>query len=374
MSYQEIYKSNYSRIVRESVLKSIVYGSVIGLGVAIVIALATMFIDFNGIWLALGACVAVAVALSLTFYFVKFRPTQKYVAERFDRMGFDERFITMLELEGDESFIAQAQRADTVAAITAAAQKHNGEIAARTPAEKLAAVGLTTRNIIIAVVVFVVAVVSLSFTALPNKRVREIFNAIPSYNVEFSAGENGFLTTSNDGFVSKLEDGNFRQEIKEGDSSVNIVVTANDGFVFAGWDDMDPDDKVDPSRLESNVHGAFKASAKYEQMEEPEDEQLGGNGGGEGDGNGDPGESNPDAPSKEGEGGQSNEFAPPQEGGNGNGSSGGGSANGEIIDGETDYKENFEEAYEAAMKMLAEGKDIPPALRKLIESYFNGLK
>lgn len=372
MSYQEVYKANYARIARESVIKSIVYGAVIGLGVAIVIALATMFIDFNGLWLALGGFAAVTVALSFVFYYVKFRPTQKYVAERFDRMGFDERFITMLELNGDESYIAQKQRENTIEVITAAAQKNNGAIAVRSAAEKLAAVGLTTRNIIIAAVVFSVAVVSVTFTALPNKKVRDLFHITPEYNIAFSAGEDGYLTCSANDYELDLDALNsFSQTVREGDPSATVVITPKYGLVFAGW--TDSEELVNPSRNINDVRAALNAVARYEEMEEPEDIDFGngeGDGMGEG-GPGDPGENNPNAPPSENGNSGDSDFNP---GHSGNGSPGDSVLNGNVLDGDTDYKEIFGEYYEEVMNALSSGKELPPALRQLYESYFKGLK
>ena len=372
MTYRQIYNSSYSKIVRESVLKSVIFGFMIGLAAATVVALATMFIEFNGIWIALGACAGVTVICALVFYFVKFRPNEKIVAEKLDRMGFDERFITMLELDGDESCIARLQRADTVAAITSAVQRNGGKISGRSNvADKLADVGLTTRNMIIAAIVVVVAVVSLTFTSLPTSRVKEIFTGIPSYAVEYGAGNNGFIVSEANGYqINENSFKGYSVTVKEGDSAGKIVVTANDGYVFAGWDNGD----LDPSRNDANIKGGHNLKANYEEMEEPEDEMFNSDSDGDGDGNGDPGQKNPNAPPNgeaddPGNSGDS-DFSPPS----GDGSSAGDSdMNNTIIDGETDYKEHIQEYYELAMQMLAEGKEIPPTLRKLIESYFGSL-
>jgi hypothetical protein len=89
-----------------------------GLGAAIVATISLATNDFNiGLWVALGVFVALTAALIPLFYFLLFRPNTMAVARRFDKLGLDERLITMLELEQDTSYIAVKQREDAKAAL-----------------------------------------------------------------------------------------------------------------------------------------------------------------------------------------------------------------------------------------------------------------
>lgn len=68
-----------------------------------------LFQNFLAVYRARVAAIAAFVPI---FYYKKFRPTTKDVARRIDRLGLEERIITMTELEKDESYIAMRQRED----------------------------------------------------------------------------------------------------------------------------------------------------------------------------------------------------------------------------------------------------------------------
>lgn len=382
MTYSQVFKSHYSRVVRERVLKAAIFSIIIGLGVAAVIAFVTIFTEFNGLWTAIGAGLGVAAILTPILYFALFRPSQKSVAESLDRLGFDERIITMLELEDDCSIIAELQRNDAVSTVTAAAENNGGKIPVKRSsiAEKLSKLGLNRTVLIIAGVVLVVAIVSLVLTSLPTKKVKEIFVGANTYTVTYNSGDRGYISTESDGYAYNADiarAGKFSLQIEEGKSGERIVVTAydkpDDSYMFVGWSD-DYYDPLNPaSRCDDKVLFGFAVSAQYIRLDSAVDDPADDINSNSGE---NPGMSNNNAPPSDdadGNGkshGEPDEIGPPS-----NGASASDSVmHSEIIDGQTDYQENFQEYYDEAMRRLSEGKDIPESLRKLIAAYFEALK
>ena len=367
MTYQQVYKAQHARVVRERVLKSAIFGGLAGLGVAAVIAFVTIFVSFNGLWTAIGAGLGVAAITTLVLYFAMFRPTEKSVAQSIDKQGFDERAITMLELKDESSVMAEMQRNNAVEVITAAAENNGGKLQsgkAVPVSQKLRELGLSKKMLIISGVIVVIAIISLVLTALPTERVKEIFLGTNSYGVSYNAGEHGYIVSESGGYRYNSElarKGKFTAQVDEGKYSERIVVSAyddpEDSYMFAGWSD-DYYDEFNGASRSDKVNMGINATARYEHIESVED---------------DLGEDDIPAfgsvpPSPNGK---------PQPGDNGfGGGAGAGSAelNGEVVDGQTEYHEYYDDWYQEAMNRLAEGKDLPESLRKMLAAYFEALK
>ncbi|MDE6294262.1 MAG: hypothetical protein K2L88_06560 [Clostridiales bacterium] len=384
MTYQQVYKSHHARIVREGVLKAAIFSSIIGLAVAAVIAFATIFTEFNGLWTAIGVGLGVAAVMIPILYFTVFRPTEKSVAESLDRLGFDERVITMLELEGDNSVMAELQRNDAITTLTAVAENHGGKIPIKALPfmQKLAAVGLGTKMLVTTGAVAAVAATTLTLTAMPTQRVKEIFMGTNSYTISYNAGGHGYITTESGGYEYDAElarVGKYSVKVDEGKMSERITITANDGiddeYVFVGWSDDYSDEYNAASRTDKALMGII-ATAQYEMLNSVKDDDINGE--------------NPmmfypcDAPYPPGGGSNDEGNTPPNSENNfenlfppkmdENTTSGGSPISSEVIDGKTDYQEYFQQHYEEAMQRLSEGKDIPETLRKLIAAYFTSLQ
>ena len=117
MNAKQMFKKHYSRLVLEAVIKSVLAGLAIGCGANFFAALASWILGFESVWLAIGVGVGVWLVSGLLFYFLKYRPSLSETAQRMDRLGLQERMITMLELDGDDSYIAIAQRENARASI-----------------------------------------------------------------------------------------------------------------------------------------------------------------------------------------------------------------------------------------------------------------
>lgn len=118
MKNDTLFRKYHKRIAREGIVKSLLYGLIAGSCALLVSALLCWFFGFKGgLWLSIGLFVAAVAVTSLLLYFVKFRPTTKEIAVRVDALGLEERLLTMLELEGDDSYIATRQREDAIRAM-----------------------------------------------------------------------------------------------------------------------------------------------------------------------------------------------------------------------------------------------------------------
>ena len=108
-----------SRFMWEAILKSLLVGLSVGFALNFIAALVTWFLPFNGFWIMIAALAAGVLISMPIFYFKAFRPTVQSNARRIDRYGLEERLITMVEFENEDSYMLQAQRADAQAALSA---------------------------------------------------------------------------------------------------------------------------------------------------------------------------------------------------------------------------------------------------------------
>lgn len=110
----EVLNQFVSRLKKEALLKAFLCALAIGFGALLITALACWLTAFDGYWIfAVTFLVPFGAAMPL-FYFFVFYPTQKYVAKRLDQLGLDERIVTMVEFEDQDSYIMQRQREDAM--------------------------------------------------------------------------------------------------------------------------------------------------------------------------------------------------------------------------------------------------------------------
>lgn len=381
MTYQQVYKAHYMRVVREKLLSAFIISLLVGLVAAAVVAIVTTFTEFYGLWTALGVLVGVTAILTPILYFVKFRPDEKTVARNIDRLGFDERLVTMLEFKDDASEIAAIQRADAENVITGAAEANGGKAVVGNVSvkAKLEAVGLNTKTIIIASVIAVIAIASFIVSGLPKAKVKEFFAPPPMFTVTVNAGDRGYLING-DGTDKK-----YVFDVTQGDGTPTVVVVAESGrftdeegntvertYYFTGWDDGWVDELSPASRYDGNVQSGYVVNAMYGEIEKVVEDPSDTAGGSNNSNNPSSGNDSAPPPPDDGES-PPNEGDAPQSGPGSpsDGSSGSDTTpNREVIDNDTDYREVYQTYYDAAMEMLANGQEIPDSLRKFIATYF----
>ncbi|MDE6200320.1 MAG: hypothetical protein K2M47_00360 [Clostridiales bacterium] len=341
-------------------------------------AFITWIFEFKGLWLSIGLGVAAWIGATLLFYFVLFSFTDMEVMKRIDRAGLDERMVTMYELQGDNSYMAQRQRADASAAFLAAVKKSGGHLIKT----KIATAIICVASIAGTVGAGMAVVTGLSdYGVIPT--LYELFtddsyggfghgSNVPTYTVTYKVGgeeEGGTIRVSNsDSDVDKVKKG--------GVSSARAVIA--DGYYIEKWED---DKGVEyypeivgyqPTQFSAdNVQKNMTVTVVFAKYDDEDDSGFSYYYNPDNDKNQD-GPDNPDGPDGNGDQPEQDNGdqtpAPPMPSGGGGSPTAPGNT---IVDGETQYGENYDAYYALAMDMLANGTDgYPPELVAMLEAYF----
>ena len=324
------FKSLDAKLRMEAIIRSAVWGMASGALAAFICAFVCWFLAFHGLVVSIVAFVFGSAVAGVLFYYGRFRPSVQSNARRLDRCGLEERVITMVELEGQDSYIARRQREDA--------------------AEKLAAIDpsyikfrISRSAIVLSVAVTLIfagmaTVESLSGVGVLPTGIQvwyQVFppEPLPVYNLSYGVNKGGYLV------------GQDKQVVTQGDNAEMVLAVADDGFMFYAWSDG----VTTPYRTESNVQKHLSVNALF--IEVKNLENVGGD---------------KDAP----------DDVPGDEGGQGGDESSDGSTGkytevNQVIDGETYYRDVFEEYYNMAMEYINKGEAIPEEIRSIIEAYYN---
>ena len=377
MNAKQLFKKHYLRLVLEAVMKSLLAGLAIGCIVNFITALAAWIFSFGGVWLAIGVGAGAWLVSAVLLYFLKYKPSIVETAARMDRLGLEERMITMLEFEGDNSYIASVQRENAYASIKRVGDR---KIKLRIP------------KVVVCVAV-IAAVLGASMTTVKGlsdsgeiPSFDEIIEEDPLANhiaVTYAVDEGGYI------------EGEADQLVEPGGSTTPVVAVPEDGWVFVGWDDG----YTELERYETNVTveqyyvavfeeigedgegssgenseaGDGDASAEGDKAEDipangganVESDQSGANGS-EGDGSGSKGES-------DGGQGSSDEQGEGKGDGKGQGAGGKWQDSNQFIDGNTYYRDYLDYYYQLALEIFEESGEIPPELREFFEAYYDSI-
>lgn len=344
MKKKEIFDRYRARLIREGVIKAVVYGVIGALGAIFVSSLVSWFFGFKGLWLSIGLGLGVGIIVGTVLYFSVFRPTEKEIAKRVDGLGLEERIVTMMELEGNDSYIAKRQREDA--------------------REKLATVksqDLTFRfakKVVVWAIALLIAAPSMAVVSefAANDKIKsglDIVNppAGPVYvEVSYVAEDGGEI------------EGEVDQIVLVGETSAPVIAVAEDGWVFVEWDDGISDPFRDGDKAQKNI----VYTAIFEKIDDN---------GGDGEGDGEEGMGEPgDVPGeiKDGDGDSSNSPYDPN-GEPGGGAGGDMSECNQIINGETPYAPNLSDYVESMRESTSESSTLSDALKSIISTYFDSL-
>ncbi len=341
MDVKELFEKYYSRLAREGMFKALFCGLIVGFLVNFGVAFATWFMDADGLWWSIGALVVATAIATPLFYLKKFKPNVQDVARRLDRLGLEERLITMTEYLGDESYIAQKQREDAKVSL------HKIDT-------KLIRFIFSKVMIILLAVSFVLGSGMTTVTGLSDEGIlkggKEVFEEIiPDEPVVYVTVT--YIVSEGEGVI----EGDDVQILEIGSDATEVIAVADDGYAFVEWSDG----ITDPNRTDFSIEEDMVLEAVFAPIGDGEGEGEG-EGGGEGQaGQGDePGKS--DKPTDE-------------EGEPNNGANGAYEENYMIKDGETYYRDIIESGgyYESVIKWLESAEGIPSELREFIETYFD---
>lgn len=332
MEKKQVFEKYYSRLSREGMLKALLLGLIVGFSIQFVIAFATWFTNFNGLWVSIGAGLASALICAVLFYFLLFRPTTQSIARQLDKLGLEERLVTMLELENDQSYIAMRQREDAQERLSALNKKD---------------VKFTLSKAVI-IAVSITAAFAIAMSAVTGMSSAGIMPKPGEFIPGLSTGEEYFAVSymvEEGGYIEGEEE----QLVLYGEDASPIVAVADDGWVFDSWDDG----SSNPARADKNVRQEIVLTAIFVPLDDDADVVDGDN----------PGDEPSDRPVEPGDTGDPGTEPSP-------GASGKYEDHNQIIDGETYYRDVYQEYYDRAMQILSEGGEIPNELREIIEAYF----
>lgn len=352
---KDLFKKYHSRVVRNGILKSLLLALIIGFAVMFVTAFLSWALDFSA-FIALAVGLGISLILTPVLYLVFFKPTSKAIVRLVDKLGLEERIVTMYELEHDESYLAMLQREDAKAKL-------------KTVNAKMMKFRLSKAVVISACVL---VVLGLGMTALsewgPSFRdVGEIIDPPEKgiFDVIYEVRGSGFIL------------GEVSQKVEEGSDASEVLAVEDEGYYFVGWTWFDErgiqrSSEV-PLHKDTNVKSNLTVTAIFEPVENV-DELL----------KGLDGEGNKETPPRdptdtEGGGGGAGEEGGGDGGDPGLPGPGGVSGNGvdqnqnnTVIDGQTDYSSEFD--YDGQRDELNEDDTLPPEIKDAIADYFDTIK
>lgn len=339
MDGKKLFEKYYSRLMWEGILKAALCGTITGFAVNFILAAVAWFVGFNGFWIAVGVGICTVIVSAIVYYFKLFRPDAKAIARRLDRLGLDERMVTMLEYGESDTFIANLQRQDAQLKLDTVEKK---QIKWKIPraviiaASVIFALGASMST--------VEGLTELGIIKSPDEIMDEILPPPPPtyYSVTYLVEGAG-----------SIEGGGEAQVVEEGKDAEQVFAVGEDGYMFVNWSDG----KKNPTRTDVRIQEDLIIRAIFMPVSE----------GGEGqptEGEGMPTDAQPEnsEPNKNQSSGQESDPS--------NGAGGKYEAGNQIIDGVTYYRDMYEQYYQKAMELVAAGEDLPPTLRKFIELYF----
>ncbi len=355
MNNSTLFQKYYRRLVAEGWLKSLFWGFDLGCLVLAVSSFIGWAVGFEPmVWIAVLIGAVVWAIGTVLLYFGLFRPNEQKVARRLDALGLEERAVTMMELQGEDSFIALRQREDAqnkIASVKKTDLKMHPIVSERSSSRKRA-LALTAAIVLPLLAVAMCVIFALS-----------IFGILPSGNNIFHPQINNYINVHylvDDGGVIQ---GETEQTVLVGGETEKVVAVADYGYAFIGWSDGNPN----PTRSDKEVDRELFVFAMFAELD------FGDGDGGENDDSShelfpDPDEnngtvsdddSNNDHPfPNDQENDQNKDFI----------------SNDEVIDGETDYPDVYAQYYEMIMDAIASGQlTLTDELRAFLEAYYNSL-
>ena len=338
MNAKTHFQKHYIRLKREAILLSLMRGLAVGLGCGFISLLVLWFTSLNGLIISAAVMVGVTLIGTLAFYFFKHKPTVQSSAKRIDALGLEERLVTMIELENEDSVMANLQREDAKRALESVVPSQ-----IRFKMSKKTSILLAVTGVLFAAMLTVSILSALGLMPSGDEllgsaidKAQEVYVSV-TYDVE----EGGYIQGESD------------QLVLVGSDAETVRAVAEEGFVFVEWDDG----YQDPERTDRNISSDVVFVAIFEPIEEEGDD------GEDGDGEEKPTDE-PNENEKESEEGNPDDSES---------SSGGGAKyeeKNQIIDGKTYYREVLDMYKDLLRERLEkEGESLTEEERAIIEAY-----
>ena len=285
---------------------------------------------------------------SVILYFTKFRATDSLLARRVDMLGLNERIVTMMELEKEDSYIAQRQREDANEKLKTVSPK---QLKFRMARKSIACIA--TAAVLAPAMMVVCELAALGILNSGLEIINPNANAVPEIMVTYEADEGGSISGDED------------QIIYVGESTAPVLAVADEGWVFVGWSDG----YYDPFRFDTGLTEDTIFTAIFEKIED-DGAAEGGQGEGYGNGPGMPGEGQGNGQGQGQGQGQGEGLGESSGEGQGDGAGLSHSASNKVIDGMKDYGDVFD--LEGAMDSISDGNS-SGTIGDVIGNYFGNL-
>lgn len=341
------FQKQQPKLRMEAMLKSTLCGLAVGFGANFIASAVLWLTSLDGLWLSIVVLAVATLIAAPIFYFKRYRPTDVSAAKRIDRLGLEERLITMVEFQNEDSYIARIQREDAEATLSTVDNKQlkimiSKAIVVAVSVCVFLGAGMTTINVLAEAGILV------GGDKLIESFVEE--QTTEYVTISYVIDEGGIIEGDEEQIVVKSTNG------------TAVTAVADEGYMFVCWSDG----YAYPTRTEEQVTEDVVYVAEFEEIEEGEGQRKG-DGEGEGEGEGD---ESGDAPGEEGEGqgnGKGESDGPPQEG---NGAGGQWKPNNGFIDGETNYRDVLDEYKEAADETVEDSdSELSEEEKELIKKY-----
>ena len=232
MTTLELLKDYRKKAKKIAIRKAALSGVFLGFCVNFLVAFILLFCRMGALWVLLGSVVpgiAAGICSGFALYFLKFSPSAKKVAAMVDGLGLEERVITMLECENDNSEVARLQREDAREKLT---RVDPTMFRFRLPTAMLTAL----------IVVCILGISMTTVSALTSSHIQGPGNVgevidpehpsqqqpekeIEYVELNYYAGEGGTLM------------GETYQKIEKGTDATPVIAVPDEGYVFDQWDD-----------------------------------------------------------------------------------------------------------------------------------------
>lgn len=381
---EKLFEKYYARIAKESWLKAVLCGLIVGFSVLIACSAVFWLIGFEHPWVSFIAFGVVTAASVFLFYFKKFRPTIKQIAKRVDELGLEERLLTMHELENDSSYIAMRQREDAKAAL---ATVNAGLVKIKVAVSMIVSLCLIVP--IAAAATTASLLVSSGKIASGQEIIKDQLKDPTYYEIEFVEEGGGMI------------EGDIFQLVEEGKPIGEVTAVPDEDWYFYAWTwEIDGEEKTledtDVFFIEGMVadrplvvtavfaeitEGQGNGSGEGEGTEGEEGEEGEGDSGDEqapSEGDGEEGEDGEESDG-DGEEGENGEDGEGEEGDGGDNAGGKESPEkyndkNQIIDGQTYYGDEYDGSLEDAMDDMGKSEEIPDDVKDVIKDYFDNIK
>jgi len=334
----ELFKKYYNRLKTEGIVKALLCGLIFGCSALAISAGLVWFMGWKAFWVSLIVWAVVSAGTGVAFYKLKFQPTTREIALRIDELGLQERILTMTELEGDESYIAQRQREDAFHALNTV----------QAGLLKIAVSAFVIVGVILS------GVAGLGFTTVSALTAMDLLpsglelieqtKADPlryTYQIEYKVQADG---------GGEIQ-GTLMQAVDQGEDATPVVAIPSKDYIFIAWSDglQDPYRHDTAIKYEMTIYAIFL----------PSEEALDGEENAEKD---DPPEGNPNQETPE------SEIKIPTP----NGSAKYEEVN-QITDGKTFYGDEYHNEAENTREELAEG-NYTDSQKEMVNGYLDGIE